>query len=232
MLPPELKDVTVGEILEVLAEDCLSANSNIADFFRVRIWLEDGVYLRYRITDEANTRDLFVLPGDMARHSEALLLVAQEFNPTKERWTAAQIDYTLVGEEWEVDCKLEYKDAAESPDAISLGGARRIYRILANLAFCNGSIGASEREVLETVQEYFEIEAEEAESLEQEGRRGHGLRVGSGSAERSYLIGCMLDVAAADGVLDSEERRTLRTFAKAVGLRPRDLEEKLQERFE
>jgi tellurite resistance protein len=114
---------------------------------------------------------------------------------------------------------------------ISPNGARRIYRILCNLAASDGSIDPTEREVMESVREFFDLTQEECEALEAEGASGKGLRLGKNEAEREYLMGCMIDVAAADGVLAPQERRRVHKFGKAVGLDRDELERRLIARF-
>lgn len=105
-----------------------------------------------------------------------------------------------------------------APPSISEGGRRRIYRLLCNLAACDGSVDPTERAVLDEVLELFEIPAAEALSLEAEGAAGTGLRIGKNPAERSFLLGSMIEVAAADGVLDPHEQRRLKQLAAKVGL--------------
>jgi tellurite resistance protein len=102
--------------------------------------------------------------------------------------------------------------------SISEGGRRRIYRLLCNLAACDGNVDPTERAVLDDVLEHFQIPQAEAKSLEAEGAAGSGLRIGKNPAERLFLLGSMIDVAAADGVLDPQEQRRLGQLAAKVGL--------------
>ena len=114
---------------------------------------------------------------------------------------------------------------------ISPNGARRIYRILCNLAASDGTIDVTEREVLDDVAEYFDFDRAQSTALEEEGIAGTRLGVGANPTERAYLIGCMIDVAAADGVLAPEELERLNLFAEAVGLSSEELSQRLVARF-
>jgi len=102
--------------------------------------------------------------------------------------------------------------------SISEGGRRRIYRLLCNLAACDGRIDPREWAILEDIKDHFLISSAEAMSLAKEGAEGRGLQIGKNPAERLFLLGAMIEVAAADGVLDPQEQRRLTKLAATVGL--------------
>lgn len=110
---------------------------------------------------------------------------------------------------------------------LSPTGARRIYRIMCNVAACDGLIHPTERLVLEDAAKRFEIEAGEAKTLEADGVGGAGMDVGECESERATLITCMIDVAAADGRLDKAERKLLVQVARDIGLSREDLVEQI-----
>lgn len=106
-------------------------------------------------------------------------------------------------------------------------GARRIYRIMCNVASCDGSVDPAERTVLEQALARFGIESAEASSLEAEGLAGEALEIGEDKSERDLLITCMIDVAAADGRIDAAERKGLVRVAKKIGLSFQELQDQL-----
>ena len=112
------------------------------------------------------------------------------------------------------------------PDLSPLG-ARRIYRIMCNVAGCGGSIAPSEQAVLDAAAERYGINAEEAATLLAEGLGQGKLEIGEDPLEREALIAAMIDVAAADGRLDRAESKRLVQAAKEIGLSRDDLEAQL-----
>lgn len=101
---------------------------------------------------------------------------------------------------------------------ISPNGARRIYRALCNLAWCDGEFAARERRYLDAFRARFAIGAAEAAQLEDEGRRGVGLGVSKRPAEQELLAKGMIAVTMADGKLTTEEQAKLVAFGKTLGL--------------
>ena len=115
--------------------------------------------------------------------------------------------------------------------ALPEGAAQRIYRIMCNVATCDGHLDESERKVLDAAVSSFGLGAEEASALEAEGSAGEGIVIGEDPAERQALITAMIDVAAADGRIDSAERKRLVRVAKRIGLSPQELEAQLLPRL-
>ena len=79
MLPEELIGVTDRDIIDVIGEDCINTNPNIEDYFKVIIWFETETFLKYRVTNKLDDRQIFLIPPNMARHAEALCYVVREF---------------------------------------------------------------------------------------------------------------------------------------------------------
>jgi uncharacterized tellurite resistance protein B-like protein len=119
---------------------------------------------------------------------------------------------------------------AEWVSEVSANGLRRIYRLLAHLAACDGTVDAAERALLNGVAERFRLEAEEVQALESEGFAGKGLKVGRNPVERELLMMQLIEMALADGVLDPAEKRRLKAFADKVGLPREELRRRLDER--
>lgn len=115
---------------------------------------------------------------------------------------------------------------------LSSEGQHRIYRILCNLAGCDGHVDPSERRVLADTAREFGITPADAATLEAEGLASEGLVIGETEGERAELIRRMIDVAAADGRLDSAERKRLVRVAKEIGLGLTDRQAQLLPRLE
>jgi uncharacterized tellurite resistance protein B-like protein len=125
----------------------------------------------------------------------------------------------------------EGSDASAELLEISANGARRIYRILCHIAACDGHVDATEREILDDFVQRFDVSAEDAKRLEDEGRSGKGFSIGKSLIERELLFELMVDVAAADGVLHKSEEKRLVIFANSVGISRERLRGRIQERF-
>ena len=106
-------------------------------------------------------------------------------------------------------------------------GIKRIYRILCNVAASDGEVHPREREILEVNAALLGLTQEEMTSLEREGFAGQGLRVGKSPEERAFLMGAVIDVAVADGVIVRQERKRLLAFADLIGLPRSELERRL-----
>ena len=119
----------------------------------------------------------------------------------------------------------------ERSTRLSANGIRRIYRLMAHMACCDGEYDPREQKVLEEFLESFPIPAAEAEQLMLEGQRGENLSVGKNPVERELLFRLLLDVAAADGVLDKAEKKRLASLGKKIGISTEDLRHRLLERF-
>ena len=113
------------------------------------------------------------------------------------------------------------------PAELSPEAGRRIYRIMSNVAACDGSVAAAERDVLQAAQARFGIGAEEAQALEAQGAAGEGMEIGEGKSERDTLISCMIEVVMADGRVDAAERKGLVRVAKQIGLTFQELQDQL-----
>jgi len=103
-------------------------------------------------------------------------------------------------------------------EGVSHNGVRRIYRVLCNLAWCDGEVAELERALLEETRNRFRIEPYEAASLEGEGKEGKNLGVGRRDAERELMIDTMIDMVMVDGVLATEEQERLIKFGVTFGL--------------
>lgn len=110
-------------------------------------------------------------------------------------------------------------------------GLRRIYRLLWNLAACDGEIAHGELSLLEAFRIRHGISREEARRLGAEGRDGKRLEVGKDPAERAMLIGELVELAAADGELSPPERRRILKLSSLLNLDQREVEARLAERF-
>jgi len=98
---------------------------------------------------------------------------------------------------------------------------------MCNVASCDGSVAAAERDVLEAARTRFGIGAEDALALEAEGAAGEGMEIGADTSERDTLMSCMIEVVMADGRVDAAERKGLVRVAKQIGLTFQELQDKL-----
>ncbi|RMG12105.1 MAG: hypothetical protein D6731_14540 [Planctomycetota bacterium] len=119
---------------------------------------------------------------------------------------------------------------SEDDEPVSHNGKRRVYRVLAHLAWCDGELHASERALLDAFREVYGIRPDEAAALEAEGRQGGGLSVSKRGAERRLLIDSLIDMATADGVLASAEQERLLRFGRTIGLDEREIAARVVER--
>lgn len=100
---------------------------------------------------------------------------------------------------------------------LSHNGKRRVYRVLVRVAGADGSVAPSERAILERVVAAYGISSAEAQSIEAEPHDTE-IRIGKSEVEHRALARGMVQVAAADGVLDPGEAHLLHRLAEAVGL--------------
>ena len=114
---------------------------------------------------------------------------------------------------------------------VSPNGLRRVYRLVARMAGCDGEVHPSERAFLNGVAERFGLASEEVTALEVEAVEGRELRVGPRPAERSLLLHQLIEVALADGVLDPRETKRLLAFADSFGVPRDELQGRLDERL-
>ncbi len=105
-----------------------------------------------------------------------------------------------------------------SDKPVSHNGKRRIYRILCHLAWCDGDMHATERQLLDAFVAHHGIRPDEAASLELEGKEARELGVSKRQSERVLMVDALIDLAAADGQLVAAEQKRLLKFGKTVGL--------------
>ncbi|MGE0709657.1 MAG: hypothetical protein AB7N76_24085 [Planctomycetota bacterium] len=125
---------------------------------------------------------------------------------------------------------LPQAPAPQLMEQVSPNGLRRVYRLLANMAGCDGAVDPAERAMLNGVAERFRLSAAEVATLEEEGFAGRGLRVGERPAERELLIAQLIEMALADGELDPAEIKRLRAFALKFQLPFDELNQRIQRR--
>lgn len=122
-------------------------------------------------------------------------------------------------------------DTTRIAGEVTPAGRRRVYRLLCHLATRKGEIGAKEREVLEQERVSLLVTREEADALEAEGREGQRLDLSKAAPEQRLLLDAMIDLVAADGVLEHEEQRRLLEIAVAAGIPKATVTERLLERL-
>jgi tellurite resistance protein len=110
---------------------------------------------------------------------------------------------------------------------LSPEGRRRIYRILCRLAACDHTIPECERRVLERYRAAFALDEVEARHLEAWQRAGGSLSVGDDALERDILAEGLIEVAAADGILDPNEHKMLLAFVGELDLPYEEFQERL-----
>jgi len=108
MLPPELVGITEVDVIEVIGEECLETNPNIEDYFKVLIWIEDGNFMKYRVTDRQDNRRVFMFPGRMPTHAEALYFIVKDKNPNDKGFETATITFTKSDGEWRFKAEYTY----------------------------------------------------------------------------------------------------------------------------
>ncbi len=122
-------------------------------------------------------------------------------------------------------------DTTRIAGEVTPAGRRRVYRLLCHLATRNREVGAKEREVLEQERVSLLVTREEADALEAEGREGKKLDLSKAAPEQRLLLDAMIDLVAADGVLEHEEQRRLLEIAVAAGIPRATVTERLLERL-
>lgn len=115
---------------------------------------------------------------------------------------------------------------------VSHNGRRRVYRVLAHLAWCDGEMHPSERALLDAFRDVYGLRPDEAAALEDEGRQGGGLSVSKRGAERRLLIDSLIDMATADGVLAGAEQERLLRFGRTLGLDEGEIAARVVERVD
>lgn len=122
-------------------------------------------------------------------------------------------------------------DTTRIAGEVTPAGRRRVYRLLCHLAARKGEIGPKEREVLEQERVSLLVTREEADALEVEGREGTKLDLSKAAPEQRLLLDAMIDLVAADGVLEHEEQRRLLEIAVTAGIPKATVTERLLERL-
>lgn len=119
-----------------------------------------------------------------------------------------------------------------SDKPVSHNGKRRIYRILCHLAWCDGEVHPLERELLDAYVAANGIRADEAESLEEEGKTARELGVSKRDSERQLMIDALIDLAAADGQLVAAEQKRLLKFGTTIGLSEQEIAARVVKRVQ
>lgn len=218
-----------------LEELCAAAGVELVQGPRARertVGRYRGVYAELELRREA---------GDAPRYAAAFLVPWREGDAVllslagaRDDWSRANRDLEAVVcclSPWEDPSPDESGDDTAKFQHVSLNGLRRVYRVLCRLAWCDGQVDPRERIVLETFCRRHRIARSEAEALEAEAAESERLRVGRKSAERELLIETMLEVVAADGVLDPAEQARLQRIARAVELPEAQLAARIAERM-
>ena len=107
-------------------------------------------------------------------------------------------------------------------------GLRRVYSVLYGMAMADGHLEDRERAVLDAYRDWFEISPEEADELERRIDRGEAVKLGQTPAELELVRDGMLDVAAADKLLDPHEEHLFLTVGRATGLRTHEIQGRLR----
>ena len=108
-------------------------------------------------------------------------------------------------------------------DGISPNGAKRVYRILARMAWLgsDGQLDGPTRGVLEAYRTRLGINPTEGLELEESGRAGESMHVGKRKAEQTFLFDAMIDVGVANRAVHDKQLRYLKRFAKVLDV-PKD----------
>jgi hypothetical protein len=114
-----------------------------------------------------------------------------------------------------------------APAAVSPNGVRRVYRLLCDLAWSDGSVVPAERTWLAGFCARHAISPGEAMALEAEARAKKGFKLTRRAEEQILLVDSMVALVLADGVVAPEERRRAAAFARTLGLDPAAVEERL-----
>ena len=110
-------------------------------------------------------------------------------------------------------------------------GLRRIYRVLCNLAHCDGDVADREREVLERYRSRFGLTPDEAQALEAGALDPKSLDVRDEPTERDLLIEGMIDVVAADRQLDKSEQARLEELFELLPVDTQTFMNQLMDKF-
>ena len=96
---------------------------------------------------------------------------------------------------------------------LSPNGRRRVYRILLKVAWADEILEPAELTALDRLRAELGLSPEEAREVA--GEPGDTpLKIGKSAAEHAFLARGMVEVAAADGELQSAEERILRKAGK------------------
>jgi uncharacterized tellurite resistance protein B-like protein len=117
-----------------------------------------------------------------------------------------------------------------TPEEPTYRGVRRIYRVLWNLAACDGHVARGEVQLLEAFRVRHGIPREEARSLEREGRAGRALQVSQSETERVVLANELIELAAVDGEISLAERRRILKLGGLLRMDRAELEARLHVR--
>lgn len=118
----------------------------------------------------------------------------------------------------EAECFPAPRDPAPVPTDLSSNGARRVYRILAHLAACDGELHPAERSVLAQYRVALGLEFDEASRVERQGIQADALPLGRRPTERRFLWEAAQHMVNADGRIAPEEADRLAKIAKSAGI--------------
>ncbi|MCA8922363.1 MAG: hypothetical protein KDD82_11175 [Planctomycetes bacterium] len=108
-------------------------------------------------------------------------------------------------------------------EGISKNGARRVYRILARMAWLGSDkrLDGPTRAALEAYRTRLGLSPTEGMELEDSARAGESMQVGKRAAEQRLLFDAMIDVGVANREVNDQQLRYLKRFAKILDV-PKD----------
>ena len=110
--------------------------------------------------------------------------------------------------------------------------ARRAFSTLVAAAFVDGELDDTEREVLHRKATQMSIPNRLMNDLIDRGAKGKlRISVPANAGERTEVLGDLVDVACADGRIESSEHRLLSKFASHIGVATADLRALVRERM-
>jgi uncharacterized membrane protein YebE (DUF533 family) len=115
----------------------------------------------------------------------------------------------------DVDAELAIKRGPGLKD-LPQESKRRIYQAMIFMARRPAGIVDADQVILNTYAKILGLEAE-AEALAEQAV-GERVGLGKGASERDALLTALVDLAAADGVVDDRERRRLKRIFEKLGV--------------
>lgn len=114
---------------------------------------------------------------------------------------------------------------------LSDNGRRRIYRLMAFFAHCDGELAPAERQVLDRYRHLLDLPAEEARTLEAEGAATKMMKFGRRPVEREILMRCVAEMVAADGRWHEREQERVRQLCQRLLIPPLRMQRLLKRAF-